>query len=88
MSIRIDPHTAARATERGTSESEIRDVMETGHPIPTRQGRLGKAKVYAFGQQRLGRTYAEKRVEVIYVLEQDVAVTVTVYVFFGEWKDE
>ena len=88
MEIRIDPHTAARATERGTGEVEIKDVIETGNPLPTRPGRLRKAKVFAFDRERLGKTYPQKRVEVVYVMEQDVAVTVTVYVFFGEWKDE
>ena len=87
MNIRIDPHTASRAIERGTDEGEIRDVMETGNPMSTRPGRLGKAKIYSFGQERFGKTYPQKRVEVVYVMEQDVAVTVTVYVFFGEWKD-
>ena len=88
MKIRIDPHTARRAIERGTDEGEIRDVIETGSPISTRAGRLAKAKVYAFGRERLGKAYPQKRVEVVYVMEQDIAVTVTVYVFFGEWKDE
>lgn len=81
MKIRIDPHTAARAIERGTDEGEIRDVIETGRPISTRLGRSGKAKVYSFGRERLGKAYPQKRVEVVYVMEQDIAVTV--YVFFG-----
>jgi hypothetical protein len=40
MEIRIDPHTAARAAERGTDEVEIKDVIETGSPVATRPGRL------------------------------------------------
>ncbi len=88
MEIRIDPHTAARAAERGTDDVEIKDVIETGSPLSTRSGRLRKTKVYAFNRERFGKTYPQKRVEVVYVMEQDVAVTVTVYVFFGEWKDE
>ena len=88
MKTRIDPHTAARAIERGTDEGEIRDVIDTGIPISTRPGRLGKAKVYSFGHERFGTMYPQKRVEVVYTMEQDIAVTVTVYVFFGEWKDK
>ncbi len=30
MRIHIDPHTLERAEERGASEAEIRDVVETG----------------------------------------------------------
>jgi hypothetical protein len=67
---------------------EIKDVIETGDPIPTGSGRQRKAKVFDFAQERFGKTYPQKRVEVVYVMEQDVAVTVTVYVFFGEWKGE
>jgi hypothetical protein len=44
--------------------------------------------VFAFNRERFGKTYPQKRVEVLYVMEQDIAVTVTVYVFFGEWKDQ
>ena len=87
MKIRIDPHTNARAGERGTNKSEIEDVIETGIPIPARSGRIRKAKVYAFNQEHLGKRYPQKRVEVVYVMEEDIAVTVTAYVFFGEWKE-
>jgi aldehyde:ferredoxin oxidoreductase len=86
MEIRIDPHTLRRAAERGASEAEILDVLANGAPVAARAGRWGKAKVYDFNQQRLGRTYRQKRIEVIYTEENETIVTVTVYVFFGEWE--
>lgn len=86
MEIYIDPHTLERAKERGTNESEIEDVIITGFSIPAKYNRIGKAKIYPFGQRRHGKYYEQKRVEVIYAIENDVAVTVTVYVFYGEWK--
>ena len=70
------------------NESEINDVLQTGKPISARQGRLAKSKVYAFDRERFGKSYLQKKVEVVYAMDEDVAVTVTVYVFFGEWKDE
>lgn len=88
MKIRIDPHTIARAGERGTNKTEIEGVIETVISIPARSGRIRKAKIYAFNQERMGKRYAQKRVEVVYVMEEDIAVTVTAYVFFGEWKEE
>ena len=88
MEIRIDPHTLARAEERGTEEAEIKDAINTGFSIQAKYGRLGKAKIYQFKQERLGKYYEHKRVEVIYALEQEVAVTVTVYVFYGKWEAE
>jgi len=86
MKIRIEPYTLERAEERGASENEIRDTLETGLDIPARGNRKGKAKIYDFKQERPGKYYERKRVEVIYVEEENQFVTVTVYVFYGEWK--
>jgi len=84
--IRIDPHTLERAEERGTSRAEIEDVVANGFPIPAKRERLARARIYEFKQQWLGKHYEQKRVEVIYVLEEEVVVTVTVYVFYGKWE--
>ncbi len=87
MEIRIDPHTSERAEERGTNVQEIKDVIHSGFPIPARYDRWGKAKVYDFRQQRHGKYYEQKRVEVIYAIEEGSIVTVTVYVFYGQWEE-
>jgi len=87
MNIQIEPHTLQRAEERGTNIEEIQTVLEYGTEIPARGNRKAKAKVFTFKKERLGKFYEEKRVEVIYVEEADLVVTVTVYVFYGEWKD-
>lgn len=86
--VQIDPHTLERAAERGTDEAEIRDVLATGFLVPARYGRIGKTKVYAFGRERGGRIYPQKRVEVYYLQEAERIVTVTVYVFYGRWEQE
>jgi len=86
MRIQIDQHTLERAEERGTSEEEITDVIESGFEIPAKHGRIGKAKVYEFKKERHGRKYEQKRVEVFYVKEEELLVTVTVYVFYGKWE--
>jgi len=87
MRIQIDPHTAERAEERGASEQEILDVVETGFAIPAQRGRTGRAKIFEFANQRHGKYFPQKRIEVFYVVEGDVAITVTVYVFFGKWEN-
>jgi hypothetical protein len=87
MQVQIAAHTLVRAQERGTNETEIADVIETGMVIPAKQGRLAKAKVYPFDQERLGKHYEQKRVEVIYLIENEIAVTITVYVFYGKWGE-
>lgn len=86
MEIRIDRHTLERAQERGTNEQEIKDVINTGFPIPGKHRRMGKSKIYDFGQKRHGKHYEHKKVEVFYTIEADVIITVTVYVFYGKWE--
>ena len=86
MKIKIDPHTLERAQERGTNAAEIKDVLNTGFEIPAKRYRKGKAKVFKFDQKRLNKFYEQKRVEVIYAVENDTIITITVYVFYGKWK--
>ena len=86
MKIQIDPHTIERAGERGASENEIRDVIATGISIPAKPGRVGRAKIYEFKGKRHSRYYEQKRVEVFYVVQEDLIITVTVYVFYGKWE--
>ena len=88
MEIRIDPHTFERIEERGTTEEEVREVINYGAPIPARHGRFGKAKIYDFKQERHARFYEQKRVEVFYIVEKNTIVTVTVYVFYGKWESQ
>jgi len=71
---------------RGTNEDEIKDVINTGFPIPAKYGRTGKAKIYEFKQNRLNKYYEEKRVEVVYTIKRNKIITVTVYVFYGKWE--
>jgi len=86
MRIQFDRHALERAEERGTSEEEIRDVINTGFPVPAKYGRMGRAKIFDFRQNRHGTYYEQKRVEVFYAMERDVVITVTVYVFYGKWE--
>ena len=51
MRIQIDPHTLERSEERGATEEEIEDVIETGLSIPAKHGRIGKVKVYEFKKE-------------------------------------
>ena len=85
MEIQIDSHTLERAEERGATKEEIIDVIMNGTPIQAKHGRLAKAKVYPYGKLRGNKLFEQKRIEVIYVIEQNTTVTVTVYVFYGKW---
>jgi len=84
--IQVDAHTLERAEERGTNEKEIKNVINTGFTIPAKYGRDGKAKTYEFKKKRHNKYYEQKRVEVFYTTEEDIIITVTVYVFYGKWE--
>jgi hypothetical protein len=56
MNVQIEPHTLARAGERGTNGDEIKDVLENGMETPARGNRKGKANVYNLKHERLGKT--------------------------------
>ncbi len=86
MKIQMEPHPLQRAEERGTDIEEIQIVLEGGTEIHARGNRKARAKVFAFKRERLGKYYEEKRVEVIYIEEGELIITVTVYVFYGEWR--
>ena len=86
MKIIIDPHTLERAEERGVTEEEIIDVIKNGTPIKAKYERAGKAKIFPYNQIRGRKFYEQKRVEVVYVVELDTIITVTVYVFYGKWE--
>ena len=87
MRIRVDPHTVQRAVERGAAESEIIDVLENGHSVPAKYGRMAKMKIFPYNQIRGGRIYRQKKVEVFCTIVEDTIVTVTCYVFYGQWEN-
>ena len=86
MKIIIDPHTVERAIERGASEIEIINTLENGTIIIGKKGRLGKAMVFEFNNDWKGEHYDQKKLEVFYLIENDVIITVTVYVYYGKWE--
>ena len=85
MIIQIEPHTLQRANERGASENEIKETIETGINILGKSGRLGKSKIFSFNKERNDRSYEEKKLEVFYIIEDEAMITITVYVFYGKF---
>ncbi|MEW5900085.1 MAG: DUF4258 domain-containing protein [Acidobacteriota bacterium] len=86
MSIIISPHAAEKAASRGTTKREIIEVLRSGSPIAAKYKRSGKAMIFPFSGERLGRFYDHKRVEVFYVQEGNDIIVITVYVFYGKWE--
>lgn len=86
MIIRIENHTLEQAEERGVSRDEIVETLKNGVPFTAKYGRIGKFKVFPFGKVWRGKYKAEKKVEVIYTIEKDSIITVTVYAYYGMWE--
>jgi hypothetical protein len=87
MKIQIDPHTLERAIERGISIAEIEDVIKSGTLILAKYGKTGKSKVFDFKKTRNGKFYDQKKIDVFYLIEDNVTITVTAYAFYGTWEE-
>lgn len=86
MEIRIENHTLEQAEERGVSRDEIVETLRDGVPFTAKYGRVGKSKVFPFRKEWRGKYKEEKKVEVIYTIEEDTIITVTVYAYYGMWE--
>ena len=87
MQVRVSRHTLLRALKRGVSLTEIEDTLASGKPVPAAFGRLAREKVFPLNALWQGRFYAEKKVKVVYVIEQRTAWTVTVISYYGKWEN-
>lgn len=83
MEILIEPHTLERAVERGATREEIMDVIENGISSDAKRNRKAKYKVYDFGKEKNGKHFQHKKVEVFFLIDNNTAITVTVYVYYG-----
>ncbi|MEK7264185.1 MAG: hypothetical protein AAB071_06700 [Bacteroidota bacterium] len=71
--------------KRGTNEEEILEVLATENELDAKNGRKKKFKIFQFQNIWNEKYYEHKKVEVVYALEQNIIVTVTVYVYYGIW---
>ncbi len=69
--IVIHPHAKIRALERGTTEHEIIDVVETGEIFPAKYGRVGFRKTIIYNDIWQGKLYYGKQIECYAVQEQE-----------------
>ena len=86
MNIIIIEHAIERAIQRGTTREEIFKVLEEGAEVTAKKGRKAKEIVFDYGKEWLGKFYPQKKVVVIYVMENDGIVVVTAKVYYGTWE--
>jgi len=46
---------------------------------------MAKYKIFEFNKKWPGKYYNQKMVKVFYTIEENTIITVTVYVFYGDW---
>jgi hypothetical protein len=79
MEIRIHPHAAERAIERGATEQEIQETLSGGEHFPAKHGRSGFRRNFSFDSEWNGKWYASKQIEA-YAVEEDGWLVITVIV--------
>ncbi len=82
--VRLHPHATARLPERGASEAEVRETVESGERFAAKYGRTGFRRNFPFGGLWRGRAYATKQIEAYAVKEAHDWLVITVVVkYFG-----
>ena len=66
----IHPHSKIRALERGATENEINDVVETGEVFPAKYGRTGFRKTTIYNDLWQGKLYYARQIE-CFAVQQD-----------------
>ena len=76
----IHPHAKARAAERGTTEFEIADVVETGEVFPAKYGRTGFRKTIIYNDLWQGVHYYAKQIECFAMYEQEDWIVISLLI--------
>lgn len=82
MTVRLHPHAAARAAERGATEAEVAVAVASGETFPAKHGRTGFRRNFAGPWGWRGKTFDPKQVEVYALFEDGAWLAVTVIVRF------
>lgn len=68
--------------ERGAEEDEIISTIEKGERYPAKFGRTGFRRNFTFNNERRGKFYATKQIELYAIEEQDAWLVITVLTRF------
>lgn len=86
MEVIFTEHALDRIKERGTDVDEVREVLTIGHSVEAKTGRNAKELIFEYNCEWLGKYYKQKKVRVIFVEEDNYAIVITAYVYFGYWR--
>jgi hypothetical protein len=80
--IRLSGHAQGRLRERGTTEQEVVEAIQTEPWQSTERGRFECRRNFTFNAQWNGTHYATKQVRPVFVDDPDEVVVVTIYVYY------
>ena len=86
MRIKLIEHAKERAKQRGAINEEVKAVVLNGRQIKAKRGRKAKEMIFEYEKEWLRKTYPQKKVQVIYVEEENQIIVITVKVFYGKWR--
>jgi hypothetical protein len=79
MDVSIHPHARIRLAERGATEAEVVETVQTGEQSPAKFGRTCFRRNFSFNCEWRGRQFATKQVEAYAVAENGwLVITVIV----------
>ena len=67
--------------------AEIKEALHDGIELPANHGRRARARIFEFNTRWKGRHFPRKRVEVSYTVQNCDIISVTVYCYYGEWRE-
>lgn len=82
MAVRLHPHAAERAAERGATEDEVAATIQTGETIPAKHGRTGFRRNFRGPWAWRARPFDTKQVLAYAVADGDDWLVITVIVKF------
>jgi hypothetical protein len=82
MEIKLHPHAVQRLKERGATRDEILYTVRHGQSSAAKFGRTKFTHGFAYNRKWLGKSYRNKRLEVIAVEDGEDWLVITVVVKF------
>jgi hypothetical protein len=80
--IAFSQHALNHMPSRGTTRDEVEEAVRSGERLAAKRGRHGYRKNFPYRAEWKGRYYETKQVMPIVVVEGEVTIIVTVYVFY------
>lgn len=82
-SIRLSNHARTRAQQRGSSEQEVVETIQTAPWLDAERGRFECRRRVEFNREWNGKDYSTKEIRPIFAEEATEIVVITVYVYYA-----